>query len=508
MPSEKQQERARVEMENRHQKELLEMQEMHNKQKIEVMQELISGVVVSDRGQQAEQQIESSTRVYDTSTKSLNRDRKSPLAPKYTLDFTKNDSVESNSNPISKMSVACMPVALNANEKSLDRTALDAQKSAEIKALMRDKSLDRETRRHKLDDIKAKYSKLIEQAPVTNNAADSSHQRKMELQAIMKDRSLSREERLKRLAEVKNKYADAEPQQRLKSTSTGAKGAGRVKRGVSMPVENQPRKEKKRAQRPKGIPEESRRHEPTPRSTSMPDVEEDASVGTASQSETSAREEVAAAIQIAKNLHEETDTRFEAGSTQEDTVSSEEGDNLTELSSIRSRRRSSFADDHIQVNMEVLKGGSSWNSEPTQNITGFVKSHESHQKSITISEPSSRSTSARSLKIDPLEHAEVNKTPIKTLIRKLEKNDPSLDVLRLDGRGKIKEKDWETFFETLESNTTLTHLSLNRCGLTDDLIVSLILAIVENSTLTVLHLMSNKDVTDSKCGQSVVFVPN
>jgi hypothetical protein len=71
-----------------------------------------------------------------------------------------------------------------------------------------------------------------------------------------------------------------------------------------------------------------------------------------------------------------------------------------------------------------------------------------------------------------------------------------MDVLRLDGRGKIKENDWETFFEALESNTTLTHLSMVRCGLTDDLIVNLILALVENSTLTALHLMSNKDITE------------
>ena len=185
-------------------------------------------------------------------------------------------------------------------------------------------------------------------------------------------------------------------------------------------------------------------------------------------------------------------------SSQQDAVSSEEGDRIGELSS---SRRSTLDDD---ISAEEPS------SKPSGNMAGYVPksrklnrkdsggSSSSNKKSVTISEPSSTSTSARSLGINPLENAEVNKTPIKTLIRKLDKNDPSLTVLKLDGRGKIKEGDWESFFSVLESNTTLTHLSLGRCGMTDDLIVGLILALVDNSTLTTLHLMSNKDVTEGE----------
>jgi hypothetical protein len=502
MPSEKQRELAISEMENRHQKELLDMQEAQNREKLEVMQELIAGVTVFDEGQHEQHQ--ATTTAGETSAPSM----------KSGSSYSKKDSMDSISNSISKASVASMPAALPSHhDEPMDRSALEAQKSAEIKALMRDKSLDRETRRQMLIDIKSKYSNLMDQAPEPAAAVDSAHQRKIELQAIMKDRTLSKEERLKKLAEVKQKYplegahrratTEAAPNRhRLKTAAAGAKSAGRIKRAVSSPVE--PRKEKKLSSKSKPVIEEL-----------PPQVEDDESMGevmteqrkfTASAVWEAAGVKAVSAMKVSSVLNKQSDAedpQSSVGSTQEDTVSSEEGDCVTELaSSFKSRRRSS-QDDSIDINVELLKSGGKWDSEPTTNIADYVpksrrKSDDSQEKVVTISEPSSQNTSARSLKLDPLEHAEVNKTPIKTLIRKLEKNDPSMDVLRLDGRGKIKENDWETFFEALESNTTLTHLSLVRCGLTDDLIVNLILALVENSTLTALHLMSNKDITESK----------
>jgi hypothetical protein len=117
---------------------------------------------------------------------------------------------------------------------------------------------------------------------------------------------------------------------------------------------------------------------------------------------------------------------------------------------------------------------------------------------VTISEPNSQNNSAKSLKVDPLEVAEVNKAPIRQLIKSIEENDPSLTVLKLDGRGKIKQSEWGAFFESLETNTSLTHLSLARCGLTDESVVALILALVENATLVSLHLMTNREITEGK----------
>ncbi|EED92627.1 predicted protein [Thalassiosira pseudonana CCMP1335] len=122
----------------------------------------------------------------------------------------------------------------------------------------------------------------------------------------------------------------------------------------------------------------------------------------------------------------------------------------------------------------------------------------SQTRHVTISEPSSQNNSIRSSKPvpDPLESAEVNKTPIKKLIKKLEDSDESITVLKLDGRGKIKSSDWESLFEALEVNNTLTHLSMVKCGLTDEVAVGLVLALVENETLVSLKLATNRGLTE------------
>ena len=98
----------------------------------------------------------------------------------------------------------------------------------------------------------------------------------------------------------------------------------------------------------------------------------------------------------------------------------------------------------------------------------------------------------------PLENEELqtDRTPMKKLVKMMENNDPLLDVLKLDGRKKIKPEDWESFFQSLENNTSLTHLSISRCELSDDAAVNLVLALVENETLIVLKLSSNKGLTD------------
>ena len=54
----------------------------------------------------------------------------------------------------------------------------------------------------------------------------------------------------------------------------------------------------------------------------------------------------------------------------------------------------------------------------------------------------------------------------------------------------------QAFYDALEENTVLTHLSMSHCELSDDLVVPLILALVENETLSTLRLNSNKRLTD------------
>lgn len=91
----------------------------------------------------------------------------------------------------------------------------------------------------------------------------------------------------------------------------------------------------------------------------------------------------------------------------------------------------------------------------------------------------------------PLDIA-TNRDSVKQLVPRLNRNDPSLTVLKLDGRKQIKSQDWQSLFESLEGNTSLTHLSIARCDLNDSLCVALMLALVENETLIELRLSSNK----------------
>ena len=92
---------------------------------------------------------------------------------------------------------------------------------------------------------------------------------------------------------------------------------------------------------------------------------------------------------------------------------------------------------------------------------------------------------------DPLDTA-TNRDPIKQLVPRLNRNDPSLTVLKLDGRKQIAGQDWTSLFESIEKNSSLTHLSIARCELNDSLCVALMLALVENETLIELRLSSNK----------------
>jgi len=117
--------------------------------------------------------------------------------------------------------------------------------------------------------------------------------------------------------------------------------------------------------------------------------------------------------------------------------------------------------------------------------------------SVSVTESASNNTSQITIpEEDPLKDVPTDRTPMKKLIKKLNDDDPSLTILRLDGRKKIKKEDWELLFESLEGNSTLTHLSMARCELSNEMAVSLVLALVENETLAELRLNGNKSLTD------------
>jgi len=89
----------------------------------------------------------------------------------------------------------------------------------------------------------------------------------------------------------------------------------------------------------------------------------------------------------------------------------------------------------------------------------------------------------------------INEEDIDDIIRLLRFNDPSLTSLILDGRG-FDEASWEGLFDSIEENKRVTELSLVNCNLEDSTVGVLVLALVENETLTSINLSYNEDLTD------------
>ena len=92
-------------------------------------------------------------------------------------------------------------------------------------------------------------------------------------------------------------------------------------------------------------------------------------------------------------------------------------------------------------------------------------------------------------------------------IQQVRLNDPSYKFIDLDGQDEVPRKLWKKLFEAIETNTYVTHISLQDCGLSDDEIVPLLLSLVENETLLAINLSMNPDLTD-ETGKLLVKVLN
>ncbi|KAL7485507.1 hypothetical protein ACHAW6_011104 [Cyclotella cf. meneghiniana] len=454
MPSEDHRERAWMELQERHEQELLELRDAHQKEQIEIMNSMLRSVLVkeqSDRCVQQDQGQPGRQPQHEQQGDCEQLVSKVAARQRVTADPVVKPRNTSTSDPIA----SCYQISQN-KEPVLDKATLEKQKADEIKALMRDKSLDTERRHSGLIEIKERYSKLFLQS--SEGEQSIADRRRSELQAVMKDRSLTKDERTKRLAEVKAKYhgdsqgghrrvsVDAAPSEtdlapnRWKQASSAVAAGRAFTNTVSTRVD-----------------------QPGP-----PPVEHEMEENVASNRWNRAAVTAFASNVMSQNLHDE-HPKAEA---------------YTMFSS----------------SMNVSEH---WNRAAVKALTAKIVANvtkennlSSPSRRVTISEPNSQNNSAKSLKVDPLEVAEVSKTPIKQLIKNIAENDPSLTVLKLDGRGKIKQSEWQAFFESLETNTSLTHLSLARCGLTDESVVALILALVENTTLVSLHLMTNREITE------------
>jgi hypothetical protein len=114
----------------------------------------------------------------------------------------------------------------------------------------------------------------------------------------------------------------------------------------------------------------------------------------------------------------------------------------------------------------------------------------SYSTSATSQDTSTAATSIMSLGDSPFYHA----------LQQLKLNDYNLQSLSLDGHDKIPKRQWKSLFEILEKNNRLKRLSLAACGLTDEVMVPLALALVENDTLRSISLADNPGIGDATGG--------
>ena len=92
--------------------------------------------------------------------------------------------------------------------------SLEQQRRTELQALIKDKSLSKEERKTRMEEVKTNYATLADD------------QRRKELQALMKDKSITKEERKVKMEEVKAKYAVFSVKEQQGSTSSGSGGGG------------------------------------------------------------------------------------------------------------------------------------------------------------------------------------------------------------------------------------------------------------------------------------------
>ena len=104
-----------------------------------------------------------------------------------------------------------------------------------------------------------------------------------------------------------------------------------------------------------------------------------------------------------------------------------------------------------------------------------------------------------------LKQAEGVRTSLPEYTERLKRNDAELTTIILNGRKDVPAEEWDRLFDAIEDNSHLTHLSLVDCGLEDDVTTPLVLALVENETLTSLDLSNNHKLSNGT-GKSLLKI--
>jgi hypothetical protein len=354
------------------------------------------------------------------------------------------------------------------------------EEMAEIKLVMKDKSLSKKDKTAKIKKIKAKYdaeNKKISKVKSESAAEEDpdqpdsdkemgrevSKKEKAEIKLVMKDKDLAKKDKKKKIKMIKAKY-DAASKERMALVKT-VEAAAEDDDSDNDADEGQDDSDKEMEREPS--------------------KEERAEIKKITKDKKLSKTEKAKMIKRIKAKYDKKNTATKGTDAKKDAVRKETM--AFQYSPQKSRRKEGSQE---RSTSPVPKEGERQDS---------IKANDKSKKSIS-SLPSNDTSSSNLLKdvMAPLESEELqtDRTPIKKLVKMLEKNDPLLNVLKLDGRKKIKPEDWESFFQSLESNNALTHLSISRCDLSDEIVVNLVLALVDNETLIALKLSSNKGLTD------------
>jgi hypothetical protein len=401
-----------------------------------------------------------------------------------------------STTPTTQTNEPTLPTADLANGMSRDM-----QKADEIKAVMRDRSITREERHAKLAEIKERYASSSMVAVHDNGRGHDGEPRK----GSTEDELLPTKKR-EPLADIVPTNLPSDSMFRESSGSEGYDQAGeddahkssRWEEGTMGAVTTGKSREKSVSERPRGV---DNTMDDDPNSSSREDVTGTCDLGDDDAPGDDDKEKRAKVLS-----GREKDRREKSRAKIEKTNSRKAVDNPE-------------ASKGVVKEVEVAKDSSDSKSrpipskdesekyvtKPPRDVTNSVDENakfSSHQNATNGKGASAIAASVEAPKPnvsdnpdDPLDTA-TDRTPMKTLIKRLNNSDSSLAVLKLDGRKLVKEDDWQALFESLAKNSTLTHLSISRCDINDSLCTALIAALIENTVLVEVRLNSNKSLTD------------
>ena len=314
----------------------------------------------------------------------------------------------------------------------------------------------------------------MQQYPPPPPMGDTHHNKQEEIKAVMRDRTMGRDERQQKLAEIKQRYAAAPAANSLALQQQQQQQALEDQHANKSMMDELRREEIQTVMKDKSLGREEKQKK-------LADIK---SRYNALSSSTPAVQELV----NEEELHAKNINRWNKAGVSAVTMAT-------------MNQRMTVSKGHQQQQMQLAAAAPSPAPPPASNSRANLwnKAAVVSVSSRAMANVSARapahdaSSTADATSIDVLE---INNDPMSYLINALQRNDPNLTMLRLDGRKFISDSEWEELFESLEGNVHLTHLSMINCGLTDGPFVPLVLALVENETLVYLNLSYNRGLTE------------